>query len=249
MRIFHSSLTAVVLSFLLIPASAQTPPAKDPGRSLRFYYAGASFAHEDDVNPRAVFLLRNGKENVPVQLVANAFSRPLDYTGPLPIELFREQRTEAGVKREPLGELTCPDSWKGVLFIVTRNPSNAVLPFRFYPIEDWAPSLPDDHVRIMNLCPFPLAAKTGGTPVAVAAQSTVDVGLSAGGTDIPLGLALQRAGRWERILSTSILRPEQNKLQLLVFPNVDGAIRVVVIKDLPAPPPEPTPATVALNHR
>ncbi|CAM3048421.1 hypothetical protein [Rariglobus hedericola] len=239
MRIFLTSLSAVVLSVLLIPASAQTPSPKNPVRSLRFYYAGASFSNEDDVNPRAVFLLKNGKENVSVQLTANAFSRPLDYTGPLPIELFREQRTEAGVKREPLGELKCPDSWKGVLFIVTRNPANAVLPFRFYPIEDWAPSLPDEHVRIMNLCPYPLAAKTGTSPVAIAAQSTVDVTLSVG-SDIALGLAVQRGGRWERILSTSILRPDQNKLQLLVFPNSDGAIRVVVIKDLPEPPPEAT---------
>lgn len=240
-------LSFLSLLILLTHAQAQTP--KDPGRSLRFYYAGAAFSNEDDVNPRAVFLLRNGKENVEVQLVANAFSRPLDYAGPLPIELFREQRTETGVKREPLGELKCPDAWKGVLFIVTRNPSNPLLPFRFYPIEDWAPSLPDDHVRIMNLCPYPLAAKTGGAPVSVAAQSTVDVGLGAGSPDIPLGLAVQRAGRWERILSTSILRPDQNKLQLLVFPNADGAIRVVVVKDLPQPPPENPPATVALSHR
>lgn len=240
-------LSLLSLIILLTHAQAQSP--KDLGRSLRFYYAGAAFANEDDVNPRAVFLLRNGKETVPVQLTANAFSRPLDYTGPLPIELFREQRTETGVKREPLGELKCPDAWKGVLFIVTRNPSNPLLPFRFYPIEDWAPSLPDDHVRIMNLCPYPLAAKTGATPVSVAAQSTVDVALSAGSPDIPLGLAVQRAGRWERILSTSILRPDQNKLQLLVFPNVDGAIRVVVITELPAPPPEPPPPAVALNRR
>lgn len=240
------SLSFVSLLILLTHAQAQSP--KDPSRSLRFYYAGASFANEDDVNPRAVFLLRNGKENVAVQLTANAFSRPLDYTGPLPVELFREQRTEAGVKREPLGELKCPDHWKGVLFIVTRNPANALLPFRFYPIEDWAPSLPDAHVRILNLCPYPLAAKTGTLPVAIAAQSTVDVGLPLG-SDIPLGLAVQRAGRWERILSTSILRPDQNKLQLLVFPNADGAIRVVVIKDLPEPPPESASPAVALNHR
>jgi hypothetical protein len=249
MRILLSSLSAVVLSVLLVPASAQTQPSKDPGRSLRFYYAGAAFANEDDVNPRAVFLLRNGKQNVAVQLTANAFSRPIDYSGPLPIELFREQRSEAGVKREPLGELKCPDSWKGVIFIVTRNPANALLPFRFYPIEDWAPSLPDEHIRIMNLCPYPLAAKAGVNPVAVAAQSTVDVGLPAESPDISLGLAVQRADRWERILSTSILRPDQNKLQLLVFPNSDGMIRVVIIKDLPEPPPEPSPPAVVLIHR
>lgn len=247
MRIHLSPLLALIIPFLTVHAQAQVP--KEPARSVRFYYAGAAFSNEDDVNPRAVFLLRNGKENVAVQLNANAFSRPFDYAGPLPIGLFREQRTEAGVKREPLGELKCPDAWKGVLFIVTRNPSNALLPFRFYPVEDWAPSLPDEHVRIMNLCPYPLAAKAGVNPVSVAAQSTVDLGLPAESPDIPLGLAVQRAGRWERILSTSIVRPDQNKLQLLVFPNSDGAIRVVVIKDLPGPPPGPVPATAAVSAR
>jgi len=249
MRIYFPSLFAVALSWLLIPASAQTPSSQNPGRSLRFYYAGASFSNEDDVNPRAVFLLRNGKENVSVQLVANAFSRPLDYGGPLPIELFREQRTETGVKRETLGALECPEGWRGVVFIVTRNPANALLPFRFYPVEDWAPSLPDAHVRIINLCPYPLAAKMGGAPAAVGAQATVDLDLPSGSPDIPLRLVVQRAGRWERILSTSIMRPDQNKLQLLVFPNADGAIRVVVIKDLPEPPPEPAVATASLRPR
>lgn len=243
MRLFFLPL----ISFLLMPAAAWAQPPQEPPRTLRFYYAGFS-ASGDEVDPHARFLLKNGKETVAFELHANAFSDRIDYTGEPPVRLFRERRTEAGVEREDLGQLSFPPEWKGVLFIVTRDQANALLPFRFYPIEYWAPSVPDEHLRILNLCPYPLAAKIGANQAAVGARSTADVTLPAGRPDIPLRLAVHRQDQWERILSTGIVRPEQNKLLLLVFPQPNGAARVQILTDLPKPPPEPSPA-VALSRR
>lgn len=237
-----------LIAFLLVPVVTRAEPPKEPPRSLRFYYAGFSTSG-DEPDPHARFLLKNGKETVALELHANAFSDLIDYAGAPPIRLFRERRTEAGVEREDLGQLSFPPEWRGVLFIVTRDPTNAALPFHFYPIEYWAPSVPVEHLRILNLCPYPLAAKIGANQAAVAARATADVALPAGRPDIPMRLAVHRQDRWERILSTGIVRPEQNKLLLLVFPQPSGAARVHILSDLPQPPPEPSPATVALSRR
>lgn len=219
-------------------AQAQPPasPAEEPPRTLRFYYAGFSVSG-DDADPEAKFLMKSGRQTVALELHANAFSEPIDYTGSPLIRLFRERRTETGMEREDLAQLQFPAEWKGALFIVTRDPANALLPFRFYPIEYWGPSVPDEHVRILNLCPYPLAAKVGAIQAAVNAGATSDVALPTGRPDIPLRLAARRQEQWERILSTGVLRPEQNKLLLLTFPQPNGAARVLVLRDLPAPPP------------
>lgn len=234
-HLIRAALAAAALSTAL----AQPPPTKEPSRSLRFYYV--SFANTGDADGEldAAFLLRNGRKTVPFQLSANAFSDTFDYTGPVPVALFREKRTETGVERENLGQLEFPAEWKGVLFLVSRAPSNPLLPFRFRPVEYWAPSVPDRQVRILNLCPYPLAAKVGGNQASVGANATLDLALPAEQPDVPLRLAVQRADHWERILSTAIARPAQNKLLLLVLPRPDGGARVIIAKDLPVPPPEP----------
>jgi hypothetical protein len=225
-------------SVLIIAAAfARAEEPKQPTRSLRFYYV--SFAQAGDAtDPQASFLIRNGKQTVSLALQPNAFSSILNYEGTPPVSLFREVRTDHGVQREDLGQLTFPAEWRGALFIVTRDTTNPTLPFRFYPIEYWAPSLPDEHLRLMNLCPYPLAAKVGGNQAAVAARAVADLGLPADRPDIPLGLAVQHAERWERILSTAIMRPEQNKLMMLVFPGPSGMTRSLVLTDLPEPPSE-----------
>lgn len=241
MRLFFILLSALLLG----PAISCAQSPKEPPRSLRFYYAGFSTSG-DEADPHAAFLLKNGKETVALELHANAFSELINYAGTPPVRLFREHRTETGVEREDLGELSFPPTWKGVLFIVTHNPGNTQLPFRFYPIEYWAPAVPDEHLRILNLCPYPLAAKIGANQAAVGARSTQDVALPAGRPDISLRLVAQRENQWERILSTGIVRPEQNKFLLLVFPQPNGATRVHILTDLPQPP---SPVTIASNHR
>jgi hypothetical protein len=235
-----------VLLFLLVivpaVARAQSPtsPLAELPKTIRFYYAGFSVSG-DEVDPDAKFLLKSGRETVAVQLHANAFSEAIDYTGSPLIRLFRERRTETGMEREDLGQLQFPAEWKGALFIVTRDPANARLPFRFYPIEYWGPSVPDEHLRILNLCPYPLAAKVGANQMAVNAGASADVALPPDRPDIPLRLAARRQDQWERILSTGILRPEQNKLLVLTFPQPDGVARVLVLRDLPEPPEETVP--------
>lgn len=233
----------VLAAIALTTAFAQPQPAKDPARSLRFYYINFANTGDADGDLDAAFLLRNGRKNLPFQLSANAFSDTFDYTGPVPVALFREKRTETGVERETLGQLDFPAEWKGVLLLVSRDPSNPLLPFRFFPVEYWAPSVPDQHVRILNLCPYPLAAKIGDNQAAVGAKETLDLALPTERPDVPLRLAVQRADRWERILSTAIARPAQNKLLLLVLPRPDGGARVIIAKDLPSPPPAPATAT------
>jgi hypothetical protein len=232
----------VLAAIALTTAFAQPQPAKDPARSLRFYYISFSNTGDADGDLDAAFLLRNGRKNVPFQLSANAFSDTADYTGPVPVVLFREKRTETGVERENLGQLDFPAEWKGVLLLVSRDPANPLLPFHFHPVEYWAPSVPDQHVRILNLCPYPLAAKVGANQASVGAKANIDLALPEGQPDVPLRLAVQRADRWERILSTAIARPAQNKLLLLVLPRPDGGARVIIAKDLPVPPPEPAAA-------
>lgn len=231
----------------LATALAQSQPARDPARSLRFYYVGFSHTGPGEGDPDAVFLLRDGKRNVPIQLSANAFSSTIDYTGPVPVSLFREKRTETGSVREDLGQLAFPAGWQGALFLVTQDPSNRLLPFRFFPVEYWAPSVPDGYMRIINLCPWPLAAKVGGGQSAIAIGETRDLALPAERSDVSLRFAVQRADRWERLLSTAIARPPQNKLILLVVPKPDGGARILVVKDLPEPPPEPAAAQPPLQ--
>lgn len=219
--------------------SAQSQAEKAPARSLRFYYISFSHTGSGEGDTDAVFLLRESGKNIPFQLTANAFSAPFDYTGPVPATLFREKRTETGVEREDLGTLAFPAEWKGALFLVTQDPSNPRLPFRFFPVEYWAPSVPDGHIRIINLCPWPLAAKVGDSQSALSARETRDLVFTADRPDVPLRLAVQRTDRWDRLLSTSVLRPAQNKLLLLVVPKPDGGARVLIVKDLPEPPPQP----------
>lgn len=224
---------------LLLPAAfaLRAQPAPEPTRSLRFYYAGFAATGDED-QPAAKFLVREGALTTAFDLRANAFSDTLDYAGPVPVALFREKpaATGSGVEREDLGRLEFPAHWKGVLFIVTRNDADPRLPFRFYPVEYWAPSLPANGARILNLDPRPLAARVGASRRIIDARSSADLDLPAGATDVTLRLAVQNAERWDTVLSTSILRPAQDKLLLLVFPRPDGRPRVLVLNTLPEPP-------------
>ena len=233
MRFFILSLLSVLLTQAVL--RAQSP--KEPTRSVCFYYAGFSGAG-DEPDPQSKFLLLNGKERISFQLNANSFSKTFEYAGPLPVVLFRELRTEKGGKREDLGQLPFPGEWRGVLFIITRDLANPRFPFHFYPVEYWAPSMPEKSIRIQNLCPYALAAKVGPNQAAVGARSTADLAFPVDRPDILLRLAARRGDKWERILSTGIVRPAQDKLLLLVFPRPVGAPRVLVLQDMPAPPAE-----------
>ncbi|MET0261995.1 MAG: hypothetical protein ABW223_03805 [Rariglobus sp.] len=228
------ALVLFTLSALVVPAKAQTPAdEKETPKSIRFYYIGFAGTGEGQ-DPAVKFLLKNGKKTVPMQITPNSFTETFDYTGPVPITLFQEKRTEKSVEREDIGQLTFPAEWKGAIFIVTRNPANPRLPFHFFPIEYWGPSVPDQHVRILNLCPYLLAAKVGTGQIAINARTTADLALPAV-ADVPVRLAVQRDDQWERILSTAIERPAQNKLMLLVVPRPDGTARALVVADLPEP--------------
>lgn len=234
----------IVLLAALLPlcptVRAQVAPAEPSARAVRFYYAGYAQPGDLRESPQARFTLRNGRERVPFALNANSFSSTLDYTGTLPAPLLPEAAATgpsgATPAPEPIGELRCPDSWKGVLFLVLRDPANAAFPFSFHPVECWGPSVPDGCVRILNLCPQTLAAKVGSGQSAVNARAALDFPMPANRDDVPLMLAVGNADQWERILSTSVSKPEQNKMLLVVFPNSDGHPRVVVVRQLPEPP-------------
>ena len=241
MRFLSLPLFLFSMLAMLVSANAQTPDEKEAPKSIRFYYVGYASTGET-LDPTVKFLLKNGKATMPVQITANTFTQTFDYTGPVPITLFQEKRTEKGVEREDVGQLTFPAEWKGAIFIVTRNPANPRLPFHFYPIEYWGPSVPDQHVRILNLCPYVLAAKVGSGQAAINARATADLAMPER-PDVPVRLAVQRDDQWERILSTAIDRPAQNKLMLLVLPRPDGATRVLVVDHLPEPPSSASSAT------
>ena len=248
MRLFPSLL--LLLLTLAAPAAAQ-PPGEPAARSLRFYYVGFTFPGERQENPRARFALRNGRDTVQLALNPNAFSPSLDYVGPIPAPLLPEE--EAGAKPpstdapvEPLAELRCPADWKGILVLVVRNPRNAGFPFSLFPVECWGPDVPAGSVRVLNLLPAPLAARIGSSQSLVASRGVADLAMPADRPDVPMKLAVENADRWDRILSTAVMRPEQDKLMLVVFPNLDGTPRVVVVRDLPAPPDDPAAATPAL---
>lgn len=249
---------------LLLSAFAASAFAQQPGepvaRSLRFYYAGFTFPDERTENPQARFALRNGRETVAVALNPNAFSSPLDYVGPIPAPLLPEQAAEAdtakpvagasaGAPVEPLGELRCPADWQGILVLVVRNPRNAAFPFAFYPVECWGPQVPAGSVRVLNLLPTPLAARIGGSQSMIASRGVTDLAMPADRPDVPMKLAVEHTGRWDRILSTAVMRPEQDKMMLVVFPNLDGTPRAVIVRDLPAPPADqPSPALAAVTR-
>lgn len=216
------------------PVSAQTAPAEKPPLKLRFYYAGFVFPAEE-TNPQAKFLLLNGKDTVSLRLNPDALSSEIDYVGQQPISLFRQRMTANGPTKEELGALSVPPGWKGVLFLVTRDPSNPRLPFRFFPIEYWAPSIPAGHARVMNLCPYPLAARVGSSQAMVASSTTSDLAFPAGG-EVALGMAAQAGGKWVSLLSTSIVRPENGRMLFVVFPNPAGAPRIVTVRDIPDAP-------------
>lgn len=228
---------SVFTLFLLLPAAlglhAQTPT--EPARSLRFYYVGTDISGDQD-QPAAQFQVRSGTQTIPLNLQPNAFSDTLDYTGPVPVAMFREKTTPLGTEREDLGRLEFPSAWKGVLFIVTRNDADPRLPFRFYPVEYWAPSLPENRARILNLNPRALAARIGSSRQIIEPRSSAELALPSGANDIGLRLAVQNGELWDSVLSTSIAAPGQGKLLLLAFPRADGRSRVLVLNSLPQPP-------------
>ena len=256
MRLFPSLL--LLLLALAAPAAAQ--PAGEPAeRSLRFYYVGFTFPGERQENPRARFALRNGRETVQLALNPNAFSPSLDYVGPIPAPLLPESAADdaaqpapgasADAPVEPLAELSCPADWKGILVFVVRNPRNAGFPFSLFPVECWGPDVPAGSVRVLNLLPGPLAARIGSSQSLVAPRGVADLAMPADRPDVPMKLAVEKTDRWDRILSTAVMRPEQDKLMLVVFPNLDGTPRVVVVRDLPAPPDEqPSPTLAAMSR-
>ncbi|MFA6961238.1 MAG: hypothetical protein WC205_10840 [Opitutaceae bacterium] len=239
-------MTRALLFFLMLSAgvgflraqSAAVPKSEPPPVMLRFYYLSYAGADTLGPDPSVDFLYRNGRGNASFHLGANTLSAPIAYRGPLPIELFRERKTVRGIERESLGRLDIPATWKGAIFLVVPiSGSDAPLPFRFVPIEYGGTGLKDNHVRVVNLCVSPLAARLADTKEMIPSRGQTDLGFSEGADALFIRLALQHGERWRTVMSSMIPAPRRQRLLMIVVPGSpagsDGSARIITVDDLP----------------
>lgn len=224
-------------------ASPRAEPAAASGGEpppvvLRFYYLSYLGAETVGADPAVDFLYRNGRETTAFHLGANALSAPIEYRGPVPVELFRERKTERGVELESLGRLEFPPAWRGAVFLVvpTRE-AGAALPFRFVPIEYGGPGFADNHVRLVNLCAAPLAARLAEGREVVAARGHHDFAYSEDADTLFVRLALRNGERWRTVMSSLIPTPAQKRLLMLAVPGATdgnvGSARVITVDQVP----------------
>jgi hypothetical protein len=210
---------------------------------VRFFYIDLA----DSLAPVAPALVcdyRDGRKIETLRLAPGAFSALVSYDGPREFGLQRQPPATPPAPPPPPEEVarfTLPPAWQGALILVRHDPANPKFPFRFYPVEYWAPAPPIREIRILNLCPFSLAAKIGQSMTQVSPGDLFDAPLPAQADQFGIKLALQRRDTWQRILSTALPAPSGTRFLVLVYPDsLDGeSIRTLMLDDLPGPPPPP----------
>lgn len=230
---------ALTLLLLACPpfSRAQDAGEPQPPIPLRFFYATEKDPGSDGGDPRLDFILGDGRNARPFKLGPNSLSPRLLHQGPPPVALHREIATADGVEREMIGRLEFPPTWKGVLFLAFPTGEHAPLPFRFVPVEYWGPSVPENHARIVNLCPAPIAGRIAGRDVLVPAGQNAEIDISAATHELPVKLALQRPERWQMLLSSALRLPAGGRMVFVVFPS-DASFhtaRILTFDNLPLP--------------
>ena len=190
----------------LLRAQPSAPPSNP--LKVRFFYIGYDYSARAMSYPELQAKFGEAKNAATLRLAPNALSPPYDYSGPLPIILYREVRQDDHLVRQTLAELTCPPMWKGVIFLVTPADQSAPFPFNFTPVEYWGDDIPDNTLRILNMCPVSLGIKAADTSNVIASCGSADFPISPDADALPLIVARRQGDDWQAVISTTRPKPE-----------------------------------------
>ncbi len=238
-------INAGLLCVMLLATARAEPPAgrKAPPLKVRFFYIGYDFNEDAVLFPSLKALLGGGREAKELRLAPNALSPVYEYDGPRPPGLFREVRRADGlVVRESLAKLDYPAAWHGVLFLVTPKPDSPGFPFHFTPVEYSGDGMPEHSLRVMNLCPAPLAIKIADSSKVIPTLDQVDFTVSPKAEALPFVVARKQEDAWQVVISSARPRPESLRTLLLAFPDSPEfkTVRILQVENLPvSPPPGP----------
>jgi hypothetical protein len=234
--------TGLLLAVGLLSMSAQVPVSKPQPLKVRFYYVGYDTFATGLTSPELQATYGSGKSAREIRLAPESLSPIYDYDGPMPMVLYREVKVEGRSERQTLAELTCPPDWPGVLFMVFPEPQSAGFPFHFTPVEYGADHIPDNSMRLLNLCPVPLAIKLSGEGKVVPPHEQADFPINPDAAMLPFVLARSLGESWKVVISSPRPKPESSRMLMLAFPDYPDfkTVRILQLGNLPVASPQPS---------
>lgn len=235
----HLIAAGLLLAAGLLPGRAEVNAPQPPPRKVRFYYIGHDSFATGLTSPVLRATYGSGKAAREIKLAAETLSPTYDYAGALPLVLFREVKEGDRVVRQTLAELSCPAGWKGVLFLVSPAPASAAFPFHFTPVEYWGDNIPENSLRLLNLCPVALAVKVAGEGKIVPVHEQIDFPVSPAAESLPFVVARGKNEGWEVVVSAARPKPESSRMLMLAFPDYPDfkTVRILQLGNLPMSPP------------
>jgi hypothetical protein len=162
----------------------------------------------------------------------NSISQDITYLGTGPMILYKTEKTDQGTSRIVVATVPLPPKVKGVLYLVTYAKGT----YRFKPIPFSAEDVPPNHVKILNLCPEPLAIKFASSQAVVPAQGEVAMDISTAGKSLEIKIARQRGESWRKELSMVKQSPkESEKWLFILLPDSPSFYRVRMLPMGPMP--------------
>ena len=244
------SLRHLILGLLLggslASLTAQPSPLAPPIRAtvVRFYYYPTADPASGLREPSLKALLDNNKNREAIEVSPRSFSEAFTYYGEGPLVLYKEAKSDKGMVRKVVATVPLPPAQKGVLYILTYTAEG----FQFLPIPYSSDGVPAKHVKVINLCPEPLAIKVAGSPALVPARGESILDGSEATLVLPIKVARQVGAEWQVLIETAVPGIKNEERLLYLFVPDSPAFHTVLMVQLGAMPAPPLPLPAGVSR-